>query len=358
MSTQSTESIDIELLGEEPARSLGERLRRDLGNARELAIAVAFAKRSALARVDLGGWCGEGRRLRLVAGTDFALTELDLLTNLGSKPNATCRVFHMAQERRSFHPKLYVIDGPTSRVAYIGSANLTGGGLGTNFESVVRLEGPLDHPRMVDAQRMFNGYFEHEFASPLAPDFAQRYRDLQRAHADARSTRYEMPEALRFAAEDRLSLAEHRRTVARRRWILVVSPENFSLCMRHKLWGRQHEAEIRGYHPGDIFFFHVSEGRGSSALGMFTGQPFHDPSPLWPPDRRGAFPWRIRFVSLGEVRHGLPTREILQPLRPGAAKNWFQGFIQRSHALEPADYDALAEQFNARVRQEQTQREP
>lgn len=321
-------------------------------DAHGLSIAVAFAKRSALRKVGLADWCADQRDLRLVAGTDFALTELELLTQLGERPNAKCRVFHLAQERRSFHPKLYLVDKPRSQVAYVGSANLTAGGLGDNFESVVRLEGPRDHPKMREAAEMFAGFFGSEFATPLTPEFAARYRELQRADEEVRAEQYRLREVQRFAAEDRLSLATYRQAVAHQRWILVVSPENYAICMREKLWGRQRRGEIESYQAGDIFFFHVGGGRGCAALGMFVGRPFEDTRHLWPADSRGVFPWRIRFVCLGELRHGVPTRELLAPLRPGAPKNWFHGFIQSSHSLAPSDFDALAQAFTATLRSE------
>lgn len=347
--------IDLELLGDDPARSLGERLRRDMEDANELSIAVAFAKRSALRRVGLADWCADRRSLRLVAGTDFALTELELLSQIGEHPNAKCRVFHLAQEQRSFHPKLYVVEKPRSRVAYVGSANLTAGGLGDNYESVVRLEGPREHPKMHEVAEMFAGFFDSEFSTPVTSEFSARYRELQRAHEEARAERYRLREAQRFAAEDRLSLAVYRQAVARQRWILVVLPDHYPICMRERLWGRQKRNEIERYQPGDLFFFHVGGGRGCAALGMFTGEPFQDTRPLWPASPRGVFPWRIRFVCLGELRHGIPTREILAPLRPGAPKNWFHGFIQSSHSLATRDFDALIQSFASTLRAELTE---
>ena len=60
----------------------------------------------------------------------------------------------------------------------------------------------------------------------------------------------------------------------------------------------------------------------------------------------------ITFVTLGELRTGISTRSVLEPLRPGAAKNWFQGYIQASHSVEPPDFEALRGAFEAAVREE------
>lgn len=50
---------------------------------------------------------------------------------------------------------------------------------------------------------------------------------------------------------------------------------------------------------------------------------------------KGSFPWRVSFVPLGELRTGIPTKEILVARRPDAPKHWFNGFIQASHSLVP-----------------------
>lgn len=343
---------DIEVLGGGGERTLGTALARDLEHARSLAIAVAFAKQSALRYVDLAEFCDEGRELRLVAGTDFALTELGLLTRLGAYPTAQCRVFHTLATNRVFHPKLYVLDDGDARIAYVGSANLTGGGLASNFESVVRMIGPRDHPAMAGSTAMFEAYFASEFASPLTPEFERRYQELRRAHARAEAERWRLPEAMQARMEDRLALAEYRAEVADRRWLLVTTPSNFEVCLRHRVWGRQQESEILGYRPGDLFFFHVAQESKIRALGMFVDGPFKDETPLWPDGAGGVFPWRIHFEVLGVLTHGMPTRALLERLRPDAPKHWFNGFIQRSHALGAEDFAALSREFHYRVRSE------
>ncbi|MBX3270877.1 MAG: hypothetical protein KF729_11495 [Sandaracinaceae bacterium] len=78
--------------------------------------------------------------------------------------------------------------------------------------------------------------------------------------------------------------------------------------MRTGTWGRQNEREARAYAPGDVFFMHVTGRSEVVAMGMFTGEPYHDESPLWREmDDRGAFPWRIgscRWASFASAfRH-------------------------------------------------------
>src|SRR5262245_57839089 len=121
---------------------MADRLTEDLNEAGGLSIAVAYAKESALRTVDLEAWAGGDRRLRLLAGTDFALTELGVLRRLETRPGVACRVFH-GLSSKNFHPKLYIIDKGDRRIAYVGSSNLTFGGLRGNVEANVRVEAPV-----------------------------------------------------------------------------------------------------------------------------------------------------------------------------------------------------------------------
>jgi hypothetical protein len=199
---------------------------------------------------------------------------------------------------------------------------------------------------------MFDRMFDSEFATPISTEFESEYRELQEAIRLASSYPTAAETAERYRVAESLLLGAYRARVAVRRWLLVVTPLNFEICMREGLWGRQQEHEIRGYSPGDVFLFHVTGGRGIVAFGMFAGEPFYAPKPLWPPNSRGAFPWRIRIVSLGELRNGVSTRDVLLPLRIGAPRNWFHGFIQQSHELEARDFEALRSEVERTIRRE------
>jgi HKD family nuclease len=162
-------------------RAFGAALRRDLGEARGLSVAVAFAKQSGLAELDLEAWCRADRKLQLLAGTDFFLTELALLRRLDQRPRADCRIFHQLGQRRTFHPKLYVLDKGASRVVYVGSSNFTRGGLGDNIEANVRLEGPAAAPELADAEALFGRMFDGEYATKILEDaeYERRYDEMQ-----------------------------------------------------------------------------------------------------------------------------------------------------------------------------------
>ena len=342
-------TLSVEIL--DGTKSLASRLEEDLARASLAQVAVAFAKQSALTEVGLEEWCRSGRRLELVAGTDFALTELDLLRRMKATKHADCRVFH-SLAGRAFHPKMYIFDQGDRHVAYVGSSNLTAGGLRHNVEANVRLAGPPGSPELARAAAYFRSLYDGEFATPLHPEFAQRYEELQEARRQALRG-VDLSGSERRATEiERILVGAHRSRVASKRWLLVVTPENYALCMRHLTWGEQREGDARSYASGDVFVFHVTKGRGIAAMGMFTGAPFFDDAPIWKAMDKGSFPWRVSFVPLGELRTGIPTKEILVARRPDAPKHWFNGFIQASHSLDHGDFEALRAAFESAQRLE------
>lgn len=344
-----TQSPAVSILGD--AHAFGQSLERDLQDATRVAIAVAFAKESALSASAIETWCQAGHTLRLLAGTDFALTELELLRRLELTNRAECRIYHSIGSS-IFHPKLYILDKDTTRVIYVGSSNFTRGGLLDNVEANVRVQAPIGTPEVDAANELFDHLFRGEFATPVTKEFEAGYRELQDAMRRAQAAPL-LPEASeRFRVTESLLLGGYRARVAVQKWLLVVNPANFRICMQRRLWGRQARADVAAYTPGDIFFFHVTGGRGIAAFGMFTGEPFLDHSLLWPGSRGGTFPWRIRFLPLGELRTGVQTREVLAPLRFRPPKHWFNGFIQQSHSLTDEDFQALLSEVERAIRSE------
>jgi HKD family nuclease len=344
-------SVEAQILGDGGA--FGRSLQRDLAGARGLQVAVAFAKESGLAAVDVESWCREGRTLQVLAGTDFFLTELELLRRLERRPSAECRVFHTVGKVRAFHPKLYLLDRGDRRVVYVGSSNFTRGGLAENIEANVRLEGPAEAPEIRDAASLFDGLFHGEYATAIRDEFAQRYREMQLAQRALQEYPAVADRRDALLAAERMLLGAYRaQQEASKRWLLVTSPENFAATMRRGVWARQSEKEIVTYTRGDVFFFHVKGGRGIAAFGMFTGLPYRDEEPVEGGEPGRALPWRIAIEPLGELRHGIDTKQVLAPLRPGAPDRWFSGFVQQSHSLDPADFAALSRAFEAALRAE------
>lgn len=147
--------------------------------------------------------------------------------------------------------------------------------------------------------------------------------------------------------------------MANQRWLLVTKPENYTAWIRSGVWGRKNAKEVQDYAPGDVFFMHVRQGHGILAMGMFThageGNTAHyfDPTPLdLPAPEAEAHPWRVKFVVLGQLHIGIPTQEVLGPLKRRAPPGWFNGFVRQSHSLKPKEFDVLKEAFLRALRRE------
>lgn len=99
-----------------------------------LSVVVAWAKRSGLRRVqqDLGVFRGRGGHFNAIVGvSEGGATRQGLEELIGLADQA--HVFHDAG--RTFHPKIYLAEGPDKGLLLVGSHNLTAGGLAWNHEA-------------------------------------------------------------------------------------------------------------------------------------------------------------------------------------------------------------------------------
>lgn len=100
----------------------------------EVTIVVAWAKASGIRRLrdELRGFQGRDGHLRLVLGVDeggATRQGLELAVELFDE----VYVFH-DERSKTFHPKLYLATGTTDAYLFVGSNNLTAGGLYWNYE--------------------------------------------------------------------------------------------------------------------------------------------------------------------------------------------------------------------------------
>lgn len=78
-----------------------------------------------------------GAALRLTVGIDLGGTSRDVLEEL-LRWNCDVFVYHNPIPRSTFHPKLYLFERESDATLFIGSNNLTDGGLFTNYEAATR----------------------------------------------------------------------------------------------------------------------------------------------------------------------------------------------------------------------------
>ena len=145
-------------------------LRHTLAGADEAILCSAFVRRAGVHLIE-PQLTTLGEHARLVATSTFggpstgeAFAALaDLRTRL--------RVANPS--RGTFHPKLYVARTSDTVRALVGSANLTGG-LVSNVEAAILLEGSPHEPTLDDAWRAAQAYWSHEASELWTPVAAER----------------------------------------------------------------------------------------------------------------------------------------------------------------------------------------
>ena len=134
----------MEILNQPLDGQLGQRLIQLLANPEfiELDILVAFAKDSGVLRLRqaLEGFRSRGGKTRAYVGIDLHGTSYEALSNL--LPCVDELYLVHSENSQTFHSKIYSFKGKTKTLVIIGSNNLTGGGLWTNFESAALIPGP------------------------------------------------------------------------------------------------------------------------------------------------------------------------------------------------------------------------
>lgn len=133
---------------------IGNVINQELANSTQARIAVAFMKYSGLKVIEnsLQNCLEKKGNVEIIAGLDFKTTDpqaIKFLINLKkSNPSLSFFCFGDKQENKTdivFHPKIYLFNKKKETTLIVGSANLTGGGLLSNFEvsTVITEDKPL-----------------------------------------------------------------------------------------------------------------------------------------------------------------------------------------------------------------------
>lgn len=133
---------------------IGNVINQELENSTQARIAVAFMKYSGLRVIEnsLQKCLDKNGNVEIIAGLDFKTTDPNaikfLLTLKKSNPNLSFFCFGDKEENKTdivFHPKIYLFNKKKETTSIIGSTNLTGGGLLSNFEvnTIITEDKPL-----------------------------------------------------------------------------------------------------------------------------------------------------------------------------------------------------------------------
>jgi HKD family nuclease len=122
---------------------IGNIINQELQNSRNTQVAVAFLKHTGIKVIEnsLKLSLDKGGYFEIIAGLDFKTTDpkaMQFFITLKKKyKNVNFFCYGDKLKNRTdivFHPKIYLFDNGKETTSIVGSTNLTGGGLQTNFE--------------------------------------------------------------------------------------------------------------------------------------------------------------------------------------------------------------------------------
>lgn len=152
----------MKLLSQPFDEQLGEFLLKSLdsGEYNRLNIAVAFAKNSGVLRLRdaLIRFRDGGGEIHIYVGVDMNGTSYEALMNL-FPISTTLRLVH-DENGQTFHTKLFNFVSSEKSDLVVGSHNLTGGGLWTNYESSIQVSLDLKKPAELEIQKSVEKYLD------------------------------------------------------------------------------------------------------------------------------------------------------------------------------------------------------
>ena len=110
---------------------------------------VAFARWSGLHLLDANLQAfatRSGTKIEGAVGVDLGGTTIEALTYLSNLPKSAVKVFRSGNPRMVFHPKVYIFEGTEKWRVVVGSSNLSSGGLFSNAEVSLVVEGKNGEP--------------------------------------------------------------------------------------------------------------------------------------------------------------------------------------------------------------------
>jgi len=149
--------------------------------ARHFECAIAFAKESGFKQIEkpfrtslIGGMSG-----RIILGLDFCLTDPSVLDTLlkWSQTFQQLEVYVSHSEPSvCFHPKVYAFSYGARAAMLVGSANLTSGGFGNNWECSVLLHQPTFKEISQHLQALIDGHEVKKLTAPILAEYREKHR--------------------------------------------------------------------------------------------------------------------------------------------------------------------------------------
>jgi HKD family nuclease len=168
---------------EKPVDALGRLVR---GSSR-VRMATAFLKTSGwgLVKDDIAALLARQGSLEVIFGLDFRLTEpkaVQALMELSSGcPSVTFFAFSdsLSDDVPTFHPKLYIGDsGDGLASAMVGSSNLTRGGMESNLEANLLIEGRTAESPIADLVSLYDRFRNRDSVFVPDPEYLALYAEV------------------------------------------------------------------------------------------------------------------------------------------------------------------------------------
>lgn len=318
----------------EATRSALETLVRESDSVR---IASAFVRQSGLEELRL--LQRPLRRLKVIAGTDFRLTQIEAVEALNSPPERECRLYFTPEEGEEgiFHPKLYLGIAGSDFMAVLGSSNLTRPAFTRNVELNVMLTGALGEPVARDLIEFFQRLWE-------APGVVSLTKDIVEAFRVDQSVRERLWQQVRHSAEFRQAQELVQKTLAGhflkrpgRKWLLVTSEENYFTCLGRRRWGDENYRRISQIRPGDILIFYIKGVHKLGAVAVATTPVYRSSEATW---RDRQYPFRIDFFVLIDPSSPIDFRPLIPQVSFLARKDQKWGTALQTSCLSISDADA------------------
>lgn len=136
--------MDLQIINQTPGKqSMLSKLKLDLQSTNHtLRVLVAYLSWNGLKMIykELERFYDEGNNVKMIVGLSNDAKEIHVLRYLRERmPRGDFLVFNASNMDYIFHPKLFFFDNYDSLSVYIGSSNLSSGGLYTNSECVVKV---------------------------------------------------------------------------------------------------------------------------------------------------------------------------------------------------------------------------
>lgn len=177
-----------------PSSTHLSRIKAILENADEVYIAVAFLKMSGIK--PLLPYFKKKIPFKIIAGANFGITEPEALTLLQalSETADVSGYLNKLGSKVIFHPKMYLIKEGDYGHIFIGSANLTGGGLDSNHECSLYHKCLVRDKIWKDALAHFNECILPRNADQLSGRVISIYRDFYKRQKKANDAVQEFPD--------------------------------------------------------------------------------------------------------------------------------------------------------------------